>query len=157
MVFCLYSVRYRSVGWVVSSGMRTRHLPLTSMETKYLLDACHHGDTLGLIHHLEHTVQSDHRVHYMRMGIKAGFDQCAMIVSTGSIDHSYDNALAQSVNGAYKTELIRERTLMSIKDLEQATICVAGHDGIPIAFTHLLGYKTPHNRTRTLHTTQNKE
>ena len=50
-------------------------------------------------------------------------DQCAMIVSTGSIDHSYDNALAQSVNGAYKTELIRERTLMSVKDLEHATMC----------------------------------
>ena len=50
-------------------------------------------------------------------------DQCAMVVSTGLIDHSYDNVLAQSVNGAYKTELIRERTFMSVKDLEQATMC----------------------------------
>ena len=111
-------------GWIVSSSMRTKHLPLTSMETKYLLDACHHGDTLGLIHHLEHTVQLDHRVHYMSDGYQSKLDQCAMIVSTGSIDHSCDNALAQSVNDAYKTELIRERTLMSVKDLEQATICV---------------------------------
>ena len=79
--------------------------------------ARHHGDTLGLIHHLEHTVR------YMSDGYQSKLDQCAMIVSTGSIDHSYDNALAQSVNGAYKTELIRERTLMSVKDLEQATIC----------------------------------
>lgn len=94
------------------------------MGTKYLLDACHHGDTLGLIHHLEHTVQSDHRVRYMSDGYQGRLDQCAMIVSTGSIDHSYDNALAQSVNGAYKTGLIRERTLMSVKDLEHATICV---------------------------------
>ena len=117
MVFCLYSVRYRSVEWVVSSSMKTKHLPLTSTGTKYLLDARHHGDTLGLIHHLEHTVR------YMSDGYQSKLDQCAMIVSTGSIDHSYDNALAQSVNGAYKTELIRERTLMSIKDLEQATIC----------------------------------
>ena len=123
MVFCLYSVRYRSVGWVVSSSMRTKHLPLTSMETKYLLDACHHGDTLGLIHHLEHTVQLDHRVHYMSDGYQGRLDQCAMIASTGSIDHSYDNALAQSVNDAYKTELIRERTLMSVKDLEHAIMC----------------------------------
>ena len=42
-------------GWIVSSGTKTKHLPLTSTGTKYLLDACHHGDTLGLIHHLEHT------------------------------------------------------------------------------------------------------
>lgn len=59
----------------------------------------------------------------MSDGYQGRLDQCAMIVSTGSIDHSYDNALAQSVNGAYKTELIRERTLMSVKDLEHATIC----------------------------------
>ena len=95
------------------------------MGTKYLLDACHHGDTLGLIHHLEHTVQLDHRVRYMSDGYQGRLDQCAMIVSTGSIDHSYDNALAQSVNGAYKTELIRERTLMSVKDLEHAIMCWA--------------------------------
>ena len=50
-------------------------------------------------------------------------DQCAMVVSIGSIDHSCDNVLAQSVNGAYKTELIRERIFMSVKDLEHATMC----------------------------------
>ena len=50
-------------------------------------------------------------------------DQCAMIASTGSIGDSYDNALAESVNGAYKVKLIRERTFMSVKDLEQATMC----------------------------------
>ena len=59
----------------------------------------------------------------MSDGYQGRLDQCAMIVSTGSIDHLYDNALAQSVNDAYKAELIRERTLMSIKDLEQATTC----------------------------------
>lgn len=58
----------------------------------------------------------------MSDGYQSKLDQCAMIVSTGSIDHSYDNALAQSVNGAYKTGLIRERTLMSVKDLEHATM-----------------------------------
>ena len=105
MVFCLYSVRYRSVGWIVSSSMRTKHLPLTSMGTKYLLDARHHGDTLGLIHHLEHTVQSDHRVRYMSDGYQSRLDQCAVIVSTGLIDRSYDNALAQSVNGRIKQNL----------------------------------------------------
>ena len=84
-------------------------------------------------------------------------DQCAMIASTGSIDHSYDNALAQSVNGAYKTGLIRERTLMSVKDLEHATIC--GGDMMEYQSPSYIfeGTKPCHNRTRTLHTTQNKE
>ena len=59
----------------------------------------------------------------MSDGYQGRLDQCVVIVSTGSIDHSCDNALAQSVNGAYKTELIRERTLMSVKDLEHATMC----------------------------------
>lgn len=119
--------------------------------------ARHHGDTLGLIHHLEHTVQLDHRVRYMSDGYQGRLDQCAMIASTGSINHSCDNALAQSVNGAYKTELIRERTLMSIKDLEHATIC--GGDMMEYQSpSHIFGIQKPcHNRTRTLHTTQNKE
>ena len=59
----------------------------------------------------------------MSDGYQGRLDQCAMIVSTGSIDHSYDNALAQSVNGAYKTGLIRECTFMSVKDLGRATMC----------------------------------
>ena len=59
----------------------------------------------------------------MSDGYQSKLDQCAMVASTGSIDHSYDNALIESVNGAYKTGLIRERTLMSVKDLEHATMC----------------------------------
>ena len=72
-------------------------------------------------------------------------DQCAMVASTGSINHSYDNALAQSVNGAYKTELIRERTLMSVKDLEHATIC--GGDMMEYQSpSHIFGVQKPcHN------------
>ena len=123
MVFCLYSVRYRSVGWVVSSSMKTKHLPLTSMETKYLLSASSWWHAWAYSSLRTHRVQLDHRVRYMSDGYQSKLNQCAMIVSTGSINHSYDNALAQSVNDAYKTELIRERTLMSVKDLEHATMC----------------------------------
>ena len=114
--------------------------------------ARHHGDTLGLIHHLEHTVR------YMSDEYQSKLDQCAMIVSTGSIDHSYDNALAQSVNGAYKTELIRERTLMSVKDLEHATMCWVTWWNTNRLHTSL-GYKNPATikpEHYTLHKTKNK-
>lgn len=46
-----------------------------------------------------------------------------MIASTGSVGDSYDNALAETVNGAYKAELIRSHTpFNSVSELEQATM-----------------------------------
>ena len=85
-------------------------------------------------------------------------DQCAMIVSTGSIDHSYDNALIESVNGAYKTGLIRERTFMSVKDLEHATIC--GGDMMEYQSpSYIFGVQNPATiepEHYTLHKTRNK-
>ena len=158
MVFCLYSVRYRSVGWVVSSSMKTKHLPLTSTGTKYLLSASSWWHAWAYSSLRTHRVQLDHRVRYMSDGYQSKLDQCAMIVSTGSINHSYDNALAQSVNGAYKTELIRERTLMSVKDLEHAIMCWATWWNTNRLHTSL-GYKNPATikpEHYTLHKTKNK-
>ena len=37
-------------------------------------------------------------------------DETGALASIGSIGDSYDNALAESVNGLYKTELIRRRS-----------------------------------------------
>lgn len=46
--------------------------------------------------------------------------------SIGSVGDSYDNALAQAVNGCYKAELIRgparSRPWKSVEDIELATI-----------------------------------
>lgn len=63
-------------------------------------------------------------------------------LSVGSRGDSYDNALAESVNGAYKAELVRERLFDSVARVEAET---AGwvrwwnegrlHQG--------LGYRTP--------------
>ena len=44
------------------------------------------------------------------------------MASTGSVGDSYDNALAETVNGAYKTELIKRSKLFdSVQKLERAT------------------------------------
>ena len=44
------------------------------------------------------------------------------MASTGSVGDSYDNAPAENVNGAYKTELIRRcKSFESVQALEQAT------------------------------------
>ena len=45
-----------------------------------------------------------------------------MVPSTGTVGDSYDNAMAESVNGAYKTELVRQRKpFQDVDDLELAT------------------------------------
>ena len=45
-----------------------------------------------------------------------------MLPSTGTVGDSYDNAMAESVNGAYKTELVwRRKPFANLKDLEPAT------------------------------------
>lgn len=45
-----------------------------------------------------------------------------MLPSTGMVGDSYDNATDESVNGAYKTELVwRRRPFTDLKELELAT------------------------------------
>ena len=45
-----------------------------------------------------------------------------MLPSTGTVGDSYDNAMTESVNGAYKTELVwRLRPFADLKELELAT------------------------------------
>ena len=47
------------------------------------------------------------------------------VPSIGSVGDSYDNALAETVNGLYKTELIRgprQRPWKTIEDVELATL-----------------------------------
>ena len=45
------------------------------------------------------------------------------LASIGSVDHSYDNALAESAIGLYKTECVRhEGPWRGVEDLELATL-----------------------------------
>lgn len=43
------------------------------------------------------------------------------MASTGTVGDSYDNALAENVNGSYKNELIHTRTWDDVVDVEIAT------------------------------------
>ena len=45
-----------------------------------------------------------------------------MLPSTGTVGDSYDNAMAESADGAYKTELVwRRKPFQDSRDLESAT------------------------------------
>lgn len=90
----------RIVGWKVSHAMRTDFV-LDALE-----QALHQrGDAAvtGLVHH------SDRGVQYVSMRYTERLEDAGIAPSVGSRGDSYDNALAESVIGLYKTEVIGRR------------------------------------------------
>ncbi len=89
----------RIVGWRVSSSMRTDFV-LDELE-----QALHDRQTdhNALIHH------SDRGSQYVSILYTERLAQAGIEPSVGSRGDSYDNALAETINGLYKTELIHRR------------------------------------------------
>jgi transposase InsO family protein len=102
----------RIVGWNVASHMRSE-LVLTALE-----QALHVRRERGeLIHH------SDNGRQYLSIAYSGKLLEAGIRPSTGSVGDSYDNALAESIIGLYKTELIRRQgPWRSIQELELATL-----------------------------------
>jgi len=84
------------VGWRVSSSLRS-DLALDALEQA--LHARPGAD--GLVHH------SDRGVQYLSIRYTERLAQAGIERSVGSVGDSYDNALAESVIGLFKTEVIR--------------------------------------------------
>jgi transposase InsO family protein len=85
------------VGWRVSSSLRS-DLALDALE-----QALHArpGTAEGLVHH------SDRGVQYLSIRYTERLAEAGIERSVGSVGDSYDNALAESVIGLFKTEVIR--------------------------------------------------
>ena len=103
----------RIVGWRVSSSMRT----------DFVLDALEQAlydrqpDQNELIHH------SDRGSQYVSILYTERLAQAGIEPSVGSLGDSYDNALAETINGLYKTELIHRRAPWKTKEaVELATL-----------------------------------
>jgi transposase InsO family protein len=86
------------VGWRVSSSLRS-DLALDALEQA--LHARPHGQ--DLVHH------SDRGVQYLSIRYTERLAQAGIERSVGSVGDSYDNALAETIIGLYKTEVIRRR------------------------------------------------
>ena len=86
------------VGWRASSSLRS-DLALDALEQA--LYARPHTD--GLVHH------SDRGVQYLSIRYTERLAEAGIEPSVGSVGDSYDNALAESVIGLYKTEVVRRR------------------------------------------------
>jgi len=88
------------VGWRVSGSLRT-DLALDALEMAIFT----RGDRqlAGLVHH------SDRGVQYLSIRYTERLEAAGAVGSVGSRGDSYDNALAETVNGLYKAELIHRR------------------------------------------------
>ena len=89
----------RIVGWRASSTPRT-DLALDALE-QALYER--RPDRKTLIHH------SDRGVQYLSIRYSERLAEAGIEPSVGSVGDSYDNALAETIIGLYKTELIRKR------------------------------------------------
>jgi putative transposase len=103
----------RLVGWRVSKSLRT-DLALDALEMAIF--SRRHDDLSQLIHH------SDRGVQYLAIRYTERLADEQAVASVGSKGDSYDNALAETVNGLYKTELIHRRgPWKTMEQLELAT------------------------------------
>ena len=104
----------RIVGWNVAATLKADILPLRALD----MAAWGAGGNLdGLTHH------SDHGSNYMSLVYTDRVIELGAIPSTGSVGDSYDNALAEAVNGLYKTELIRRHgPWKTVEQVELATL-----------------------------------
>ena len=100
------------VGWRVSNSLRT-DLALDALE-----QALHARPRVeGLVHHSDRGIQYV-AVRYTERLAEAGIER-----SVGSVGDSYDNALAESINGLFKAEVIRRLgPWRSVDDVEYATL-----------------------------------
>ena len=92
------------VGWAVSASLHTAGLPLLALEHALLSTGASRGRQ-GLVH------RSDRGSQYVSLAYSDALIVAGVSASVGSVGDSYDNALAETVNGLYKAELIHTKRL----------------------------------------------
>jgi putative transposase len=101
------------VGWQVSRSLRT-DLALDALEMAIWR---RQAQLDGLVHH------SDRGGQYLAIRYTERLAEAGAVTSVGSRGDSYDNALAETIIGLYKTELIRRRgPWKGLDEVEYATL-----------------------------------
>jgi transposase InsO family protein len=104
----------RIVGWRASSSLRT-DIVLDALE-QAIYDRCEDGLS-GLVHH------SDRGTQYLSMRYTDRLAEAGIAPSVGSRGDSYDNAMAESIIGLFKTEMIqRQGPWRHLEAVEFATL-----------------------------------
>jgi len=99
------------VGWRVSA----------SMKTDFVLDALEQAlharsNVKGLVHH------NDRGTQYLSFRYSERLLEAGIQASVGTTGDSYDNALAETINGLFKTEVIHRQAWRDIESVELATL-----------------------------------
>ncbi|MCA0942502.1 IS3 family transposase, partial [Salipiger pacificus] len=114
VAFVIDAYARKIVGWRVS----------TSAQTGFVLDALEQAvhdrrptKAMGLVHH------SDRGSQYLSIRYTERLGEAGIEPSVGSVGGSYDNALAETINGLYKAEVIYRRgPWRSFEAVEYATL-----------------------------------
>lgn len=104
----------RIVGWRAS---RTAHATFVLDALEQALHARRPEPGAGLVHH------SDRGGQYLSIRYTERLADAGVVPSVGSVGDSYDNALAETINGLYKAEVIHRRgPWRSLEAVEYATL-----------------------------------
>jgi putative transposase len=105
----------RIVGWAVTDQHVTE-LPLAALEMALYARARAGHDLAGLVHH------SDAGAEYTAIRYRNVLADFEALASIGTVGDSYDNAMAESLNGLYKTECYnRQESWDNVREIELAT------------------------------------
>ena len=113
VAFVIDAYARRIVGWRVSRSAHAGFV-LDALE-----QALHDRRPVGggLVHH------SDRGVQYVSIKYTERLAEAGLVPSVGSVGDSYDNALAETINGLYKAEVIwRRGPWRSLEAVEYATL-----------------------------------
>lgn len=139
----------RIVGWATRSTMRTEALPLEALQ--HALISAKDQALAGLVHH------SDKGSQYVSIRYTDHLEQAGIKPSVGSTGDSYDNALAETVNGLYKAELIHARPAWpSVSEVEFETLNWV-HWWNNTRLHEALNYQTPTQVENTYYQTNARE
>jgi transposase InsO family protein len=112
VAFVVDAFSRRIVGWRVSSSLRS-DLAIDALEQALAA----RRDLDGLVHH------SDRGVQYLSIRYTERLAEEHIELSVGSVGDAYDNALAETINGLFKTEVIRKNgPWRSLEQVEFATL-----------------------------------
>ena len=100
------------VGWQLAGHLRT-DLPLDALEMALYQRDVHKGQ---LIHH------SDRGCQYTSIRYAERLTDAGIAPSVGSVADSYDNAMAEALNGTFKAELIDRQTWRDRDQVERAVV-----------------------------------
>jgi transposase InsO family protein len=114
VAFIIDTFADRIVGWKVSRSAKTDFVLDALEQALYARRPTHQS---GLTHH------SDRGSQYVSIRYTERLAEAGIEPSVGSVGDAYDNALAETINGLYKTEVIRRRSSWkTVEDVELETL-----------------------------------